>query len=244
MEKYLKNIKIVQSLLEDNYIRLPEVVLNPALIFTVFSIILYISLSTLTLQAPMTPVLSIGILGLSTGILVTLYHSSYVGRFTKLLADLIFLHTYLVDEKEKLSNFEEIYDKLTAMHYLIDELRYYAKYPPRLRGHSESFRELQWVQESMITHKDKILMMEGNAINIQKLVENEMEFLYSYIDDIIDDLHIRLQEQQDILQEAKSSLSTHIQGTPELLAVSEAQQIRLDRQIEQFEELQRVLVKI
>ena len=51
-------------------------------------------------------------------------------------------------------------------------------------------------------------------------------------------------EQRQILESAKTEVEKNITGTPELLAVSEAQQVRLDRQIEQFEELQRVLVKV
>ncbi len=58
------------------------------------------------------------------------------------------------------------------------------------------------------------------------------------------DLATRLTEQQQILESAKTEVEKNITGTPELLAVSEAQQVRLDRQIEQFEELQRVLVKV
>ncbi len=62
--------------------------------------------------------------------------------------------------------------------------------------------------------------------------------------DLRSDLATRLAEQQQILEWAKSEVEKNITGTPELLAVSEAQKIRLDRQIEQFEELQRVLVKV
>jgi hypothetical protein len=58
------------------------------------------------------------------------------------------------------------------------------------------------------------------------------------------DLVTRLAEQRSALESAKTEVEKNITGTPELLAVSEAQQVRLDRQIEQFEELQRVLVKV
>ncbi len=58
------------------------------------------------------------------------------------------------------------------------------------------------------------------------------------------DLQLRLIEQQQTLEQAKSSLSTHVHWSDELGRVSELQRARLDKQIEQFEELQRVLVKI
>lgn len=69
-------------------------------------------------------------------------------------------------------------------------------------------------------------------------------FLQSILTDLRSDLATRLTEQQQILESAKSEVEKNMVGTPELLAVSEAQKLRLDRQIEQFEELQRVLVKV
>ena len=50
--------------------------------------------------------------------------------------------------------------------------------------------------------------------------------------------------QQSILQSTKTEVEKNIHGTTELDQVSELQRARLDRQIEQFEELQRVLVKV
>ena len=58
------------------------------------------------------------------------------------------------------------------------------------------------------------------------------------------DLQIRLDEQQKVLESAKSEVEKNIHWTTELDYVSELQKARLDRQIEQFEELQRVLVKV
>ncbi len=58
------------------------------------------------------------------------------------------------------------------------------------------------------------------------------------------DLQIRLTEQQKNLEWAKSEIEANIQWTTELNQVSELQKARLDRQIEQFEELRRVLVKV
>lgn len=75
-------------------------------------------------------------------------------------------------------------------------------------------------------------------------MENTLEWIASILLDLRSDLATRLTEQQQILEWAKSEVQKNIVGTPELLAVSEAQKLRLDRQIEQFEELQRVLVRI
>lgn len=58
------------------------------------------------------------------------------------------------------------------------------------------------------------------------------------------DLQLRLTEQQSTLEQAKSEVSEHIHWTDALNQVSELQRVRLNKQIEQFEELQRVLVKI
>jgi 5-methylcytosine-specific restriction endonuclease McrBC regulatory subunit McrC len=57
-------------------------------------------------------------------------------------------------------------------------------------------------------------------------------------------LKSQLDIEQSALESAKTEVENTITGTPELLAVSDAQQVRLDRQIEQFEELQRVLVRV
>ena len=57
-------------------------------------------------------------------------------------------------------------------------------------------------------------------------------------------LSIRLAEQQQTLESAKSEVEKNIIWTTELNKVSELQWARLDKQIEQFEELQRVLMKV
>lgn len=62
--------------------------------------------------------------------------------------------------------------------------------------------------------------------------------------DLRSDLSIRLAEQKSTLKSAKSEVEKNITWTTELNQVSELQRTRLDRQIEQFEELQRVLVKV
>ena len=79
---------------------------------------------------------------------------------------------------------------------------------------------------------------------MHSFVSKEVEFINLILLDLRSDLATRLTEQRQILESAKSEVEKNITGTPELLAVSELQRTRLDRQIEQFEELQRVLVRV
>jgi hypothetical protein len=76
------------------------------------------------------------------------------------------------------------------------------------------------------------------------IFKKELLLLLKYMQNLRSDLSIRLTEQQQSLESAKSEVEENIQWTTELKQVSELQKIRLDKQIEQFEELQRVLVKI
>ena len=70
-------------------------------------------------------------------------------------------------------------------------------------------------------------MVQENILNILKELKYELE------------MEISIQNER--LTQAKFDLSQNLTGTPELLAVSEAQKIRLDKQIEEFEELQKRL---
>ena len=54
----------------------------------------------------------------------------------------------------------------------------------------------------------------------------------------------KIKEQRNKILNSKSDIEKNITGTPELLAVSEAQKLRLDKQIEQFEELQKRLLSL
>ncbi len=83
-------------------------------------------------------------------------------------------------------------------------------------------------------------LIRGIALYHQETIQSAI----SVLTDLRSDLATRLTEQQKILESAKTEVEKNITGTPELLAVSEAQKLRLDRQIEQFEELQRVLVRV
>ena len=70
------------------------------------------------------------------------------------------------------------------------------------------------------------------------------KYLIIVLTDLRSDLSICFKEQQQSLESAKSEVEKNIHWTAELNQVSELQRARLDKQIEQFEELQRVLVKV
>jgi hypothetical protein len=76
------------------------------------------------------------------------------------------------------------------------------------------------------------------------ILEDTLNWTIWILNNLRSDLQLRLTEQQQTLEQAKAEVSTHIHWTNELNQVSELQRARLDKQIEQFEELQRVLMKI
>lgn len=100
---------------------------------------------------------------------------------------------------------------------------------------------------STIRNINRFMLFFGEKqiiIQINEFLRSDIQSLLKFLDNLRSDLQIRLTEQQNILESAKSDVSKNIHWTSELDHVSELQKIRLDRQIEQFEELQRVLVKI
>lgn len=78
----------------------------------------------------------------------------------------------------------------------------------------------------------------------KEILQVQIDYLLMVISDLRSDLALRLTEQQNLLEYAKSEVSENIKWTTELESISELQKVRLDKQIEQFEELQRVLVKV
>ena len=97
---------------------------------------------------------------------------------------------------------------------------------------------LRWFQ------KMKYFFNNSSQLRLRELENFVINTIYSILTDLRSDLSIRLAEQQKILESAKWEVSENIKWTTELAQVSELQKARLDKQIEQFEELQRVLVKV
>lgn len=92
----------------------------------------------------------------------------------------------------------------------------------------------------------KIISKFGNIskFDIQGFVDHNIREFQKVIFDFKNDLGVHINEQQKILESAKLEVENNIKWTPELEEVSELQKIRLDNQVKQFEELQRVLVKV
>lgn len=71
---------------------------------------------------------------------------------------------------------------------------------------------------------------------------------YTYIFQILQILQSEVENyisnERNILENTRSAVEKNLKGKPELLTVSETQKLRLDRQIEQFEELENKLVQI
>ncbi len=76
------------------------------------------------------------------------------------------------------------------------------------------------------------------------LLSEQLSYFFIILTDLRSDLTLRLKEQQKVLEGARSEVEANIWWTKWLEEVSELQKVRLDKQIEQFEELQRVLVKV
>ncbi|MBP9779863.1 hypothetical protein KBD33_04570 [Candidatus Gracilibacteria bacterium] len=76
-----------------------------------------------------------------------------------------------------------------------------------------------------------------------ELLDRNINWIIGLLSDLRSDLSIRLTEQRSLLESAKGDVKKHIQGTTELESISELQKIRLDKQIEQFEELQKILIR-
>lgn len=89
----------------------------------------------------------------------------------------------------------------------------------------------------------KIINLFTN-IDISEIHKATILWNISILTDLRSDLSIRLIEQEQILKSTKSEVESNIKWTTLLEQVSELQKTRLDKQIEQFEELQRVLIKV
>ncbi len=154
---------------------------------------------------------------LSIGFSIVYYITSWVIndiRTILLLRELGKFNTFWGTEHSKIQNIDEILKCIESIH--------------------KAFSNLPILKQYAYAKDSKYLFL-------QKL---ETEYFIEILLDLRSDLATRLTEQQEILEWAKSEVEHNITGTPELLAVSELQKARLDRQIEQFEELQRVLIKV
>lgn len=108
---------------------------------------------------------------------------------------------------------------------------------------------IQNIYTRILTIKDKVLsnnfiFSESGKTKLKNVWTVATKIALRILSNLRSDLQFRLEEQQKTLESAKSEVENNIHWTTELNAISELQITRLDKQIEQFEELQRVLVKI
>jgi hypothetical protein len=142
------------------------------------------------------------------------------------LQEIMLINTELSKEEDIIDNISIIYEKIQTIYEIVTKLHEYKRLNPK---------------------RFQIVKKSGSLLNIGKefeeFLKNEVFFLINHLQNLRSDLTIRLAEQQKTLEKAKSEVKQNIKWTSELNQVSELQRARLDRQIEQFEELQRVLVK-
>ncbi|MBP9779864.1 hypothetical protein KBD33_04575 [Candidatus Gracilibacteria bacterium] len=157
------------------------------------------------------------------------------GDIIESLKDIKEINKALHEEEFQTDKIEMIYEKIGTIYGIITKLHSFKILKP------EKFR----------------IEKKGELIDISKefenFLQNELLFLVNYISDLRSDLSIRLAEQKNLLEGAKGEVEK-IEQTPlpplsggletGLMQVSELQKSRLDKQIKQFEELQRVLVKV
>lgn len=146
------------------------------------------------------------------------------------------INSYLASDINKISNFNEIQTKVHVLYKTLKRLLFYKK----LWFSSFTLYLYKWRYDFVSSHfwgKRKLQW------NLEWLYNYESSIIYEFLKDLRSDLQIRLAEQQQTLQKAKSEVEDNIKGTTELNQVSELQQARLDWQIAQFEELQKVLIK-
>ena len=134
--------------------------------------------------------------------------------------------------------------------------RLFTKQKYALQESIEKIEDITTIQEKM--HEiwktiKKILILrkvlswittKKSFIEINNYFKTEIGVFLSSMINLRSDLLTRIEEQKQTLTWAKADVEDHISGTTALEQVSELQRARLDEQIHQFEELQRVLVKI
>ena len=103
---------------------------------------------------------------------------------------------------------------------------------------------LIFIKKLSFLNRSSFLFQRETRDAIQEILEDAPIVMVEMIHQLKSQLIQNILEQRQILESTKTEVEKNITGTPELFTVSEAQQVRLDRQIEQFEELQRVLVRV
>lgn len=138
--------------------------------------------------------------------------------FTKITKEIIAFHRYIRDSIQSEQNIGEVLEKLGYIFRLHKRL----------------------IILKTITKK----IHKVDSIELSNTIDESIEWILWVIHDLQSDMMKDITEQKNILESTKSEVTKNIQWTTELNKVSEVQRARLDNQIEQFEELQGVLVKV
>ena len=152
------------------------------------------------------------------------------------LQKIIKINLYLAETNNAIDSIESILKKNQLLYKTLKELSILNTYV--LNGVVINSRKWN-------TKVDRNIESEKETVAFDKLISKfyryEFEFIISILTNLRSDLQIRLNEQKESLEWARSEVESNIKWSNNLEQVSEIQKIRLDRQIEQFEELQRVL---
>lgn len=130
--------------------------------------------------------------------------------------NIIHLHESIYSDIEKTQDIDEILSKVSKI-FLLQ-------------------KRLLWIFNILKTINSRSLSMYS------KIIKESSKWILYILSDLSSDLSIKITQQQTLVKKAKSDVEKNLSWTPELLQVSEAQKIRLDRQTEQFENLQKSLI--
>lgn len=147
------------------------------------------------------------------------------------------INSYLASDIDELSNFNEIQIKVHILYKTLKRLLFYKK----LWFSSFTLYLYKWRYDFVSNHFWGQRKLQWN---LEWLYNYESSIIYEFLKNLRSKLQILLNKQEKILQQATSEVKENIKWTIKLNQVSLLQQARLDKQIEQFEELQRVLVKV
>ena len=144
----------------------------------------------------------------------------------------------------------KIFTGLSIDFQIILLLKKLKKFNTSLKKHTTEKLDVESILDSLesihsIVHKI-YLLKKYNYVSSKYYFLHKIEVKYcmEILADLRSDLSLRLTEQQQTLEWAKMEVERNIGWTLGLEEVSDLQKARLDKQIEQFEELQRTLVRV
>lgn len=155
--------------------------------------------------------------------------SIVVKPFFSLLEYIKDVNILLFRDISKIQTIIEILDKIKRIYFFISII---------LR-----IKKIWMIINKIFHNSNYVSLWKNSLIQLVELLDKNINWIIWLLSDLRSDLSIRLAEQQSLLESAKWEVEKNITGTTELESISELQKIRLDKQIEQFEELQKVLIR-